>query len=213
MSERPVVFNDAMVRAILDGSKTQTRRPVLPGGGPVHAGRDGNGWRRLRDGWAWCVGVDVSGGVYPCPYGVPGDLLYVRECWSIVTGAEPGDLGAAARYRADNSVKACWMPPDRAMPLGLKWDRWRPSVHMPRWASRITLRVTSVGVERVQDISEEGARAEGVRPLQVDHGSYLPGFEALWDSIYAARGLGWEANPWVWVVGFDVVDATAREGG
>jgi hypothetical protein len=85
-------------------------------------------------------------------------------------------------------------------------EKWRPSIHMPRWASRITLEVTDVRVERVQEISEEDAKTEGVTPSIVgewwDHLKYRAGFQTLWNSINEKRGFGWDENPWVWVVEF-----------
>ena len=121
-------------------------------------------------------------------YGQPGDRLWVRETWapSLVEGAI---------YRATS----------KANPI-----RWAPSIHMPRWACRLVLEVLTVRVERLQDITEEGAKAEGVSldwyHRDAGHGyyeSYRDGFECLWNSIYGKRpGLAWEDNPWVWVTGF-----------
>lgn len=198
MSERPILFNDAMVRAVLSGAKMQTRRPVLVGGAPVHHDRTEGAWRKLRDGWAWVVENDVRGGVYPCPFGAPGDRLWVRECW--------GPCRGGLVYRADDHA---------AKVRGPDGGRWRPSIHMPRWASRLTLRVTDVRVERVQDITEDDARAEGITgPHNVGYPAFhLPGdskprysraaaaFEDLWSDTYGAES--WAANPWVWVVSFE----------
>lgn len=171
MRDLPILFSAPMVRAILDGSKTQTRR--------VAKEFDG-----LRD-------LDKILARFPnqngCRYGQPGDRLWVRETW-----AEHPDYPDARRaiYRAD---------------AGSEYDaeRWRPSIHMPRWACRIELEVTGVRVERLQSISEADARAEGVE------GDSHPGafvgtcrgnFARLWESINGAGS--WDANPWVWVVEF-----------
>lgn len=168
MKERPILFNGDMVRAILAGQKTQTRR--IPSKTQQHA--------------------------LFCPYGHPGDRLWVRERWA--TDMSFDDLPPR-------------MLPPRGMPIYYHATaqcmdyKWRPSIHMPRWASRITLEITDVHVERVQDIHEEDAIAEGIDPRKL---SYLSGeravtkFYVLWNSIYAADGLGWDVNPWVWVVTF-----------
>lgn len=165
MKERPIILSGPMVRAILAGAKTQTRRVVKP---------------QAMGQW---------GPVVPCPYGRPGDRLWVREAWRPVHGGY-SDLGA--RYRAD-------FERDQTV--------WRPSIHMPRWASRITLEVTGVRVERLQDISEADAQAEGsfewaaeqdtpVRDLDEARLVYLQ----LWQSINGPAS--WDADPWVWVVEF-----------
>lgn len=186
MKERPILFSGSMVRAILDGRKTQTRRVVT----------------NARPYTATDNGIDIlwATGSLRCPYGQPGDRLWVRETWCL----RPEGYG----YRADNN-------PDNN-PL-----KWGPSIHMPRWASRITLEVTGVRVERVQDISEEDARAEGIRATRLSHGSVVyhtdsyptpniygsaqERFVNLWHSINTPRGYPWESNPWVWVVAFKVL--------
>lgn len=213
--ERPILFSGPMVRAILEGRKTQTRRIVKPPFEMI-----GNGYLVRPDGHGGRFGP------YPCPYGQPGDRLWVRETWSHTgTGvwsirdcsmANDGDY----IYRADGEIQGC---------------KWWPSIHMPRWVSRIHLEVVSVRVQRLQDISEEDAMAEGLSCLSKDGGrTYkygipdrdgLPGsdddgrhwsdwntdpriaFRTLWDSINADRGHGWETNPWVWVVEFKKVAA------
>ena len=125
-----------------------------------------------------------------CPYGAPGDRLWVRETWDTD--------GKTIAYRATT-------PETTTDPEPM---RWRPSIHMPRWASRLTLAVTSVRVERVQEITEADARAEGIEPQRSDYSgedSNSLQFRDLWDSINAARGYGWAVNPWVWVVEFERV--------
>ncbi|MCZ6868114.1 MAG: hypothetical protein O7G84_01260 [Gammaproteobacteria bacterium] len=188
-TERPILFNGAMVRALLDGTKTQTRRIVkapkgftvgtMTSGGVVEmisVKPDGNPWDVIR-----------------CPYGVPGDRLWVRETFRY----ERCPAGAAVRYRADNHLRELGEPVRRdTVPNG----RWRPSIHMFRCDSRITLEVTDVRVERVQDITWEDVEAEGTE------GADSAAFADLWDSINAKRGYGWEANPWVWVVEFNAID-------
>lgn len=190
MKERPILFNDEMVRAILDGRKTQTRRIVNPQ--PELSERAGFVWK----GYAYGLGYDNLGtqrnfARHNCPYGQPGDRLWVREAFSAM-----GDKSRQASpifYRADRATDNCG---------------WTPSIHMPRWASRILLEITDVRVERLQDISEEDAASEGA-PCEIGRleaailgtqASYRKGFIRLWESI---NGEGsWIENPWVWVIEF-----------
>lgn len=198
MSERPILFNDAMVRAILDGRKTQTRRPCRVDSAGNHPGA----CPHSKTGWAWQLSnLDCRCKSVACPFGNPGDTLWVREAWN-------DDWCDHVIYRADGGS---------AREAGYAREpRWRPSLHMPRSASRLTLRVTGVRVERVQDISEADAKAEGVEPWHIaDLGpdgephdgpsrAYRMGFANEWHAIYAKQGLGWGANPWVWAVTFEV---------
>lgn len=205
--ERPILFSGAMVRAILDGRKTQTRR-VLKVQPPADTFRmdtyhhpDGQHYF-----WAWkeaFSGCELHTGWEPicCPYGQPGDRLWVREafmhepadyCWeaSVSIPVRP----ATTIYRADSD------PCGEAKGCG-----WKPSIHMPRSLSRITLEITGVRVERLNDCSEEDARAEGVGPLRSDgrmqNGAPASdGYADLWERINGAGS--WAANPWVWVVEF-----------
>ena len=191
MADRPILFSAPMVRALLDGTKTQTRRlcqwannPNSPALSRIVA-CDEPGW----------FGDEVGDVQFKVPFAI-GDRLWVREAWS---------------FGADH----CWSVPDlhrmrnmvkvdlyfRADPEGMhiSVDRWFPSIHMPRWASRLTLTVTDVRVERLQDISEADAVAEGASTWIA---SYRLGYERLWNSI---NGPGaWEANPWVVAVSFTV---------
>ena len=182
MKEHPILFNGEMVRRLLDGRKTQTRRVIKPQPEEQLLFAESCGFS------AWVspsLNLD-EGAMRCCPYGVPGDRLWVRETWF---------QGYATVYRAD-------YPGDQAGPSGDPADKWRPSIHMPRWASRITLEVTGVRVERVQDISIGDAYAEGI-----SDGNWLSPVEKfilLWDGIYAKRGYSWESNAWVWVVEFEV---------
>jgi hypothetical protein len=201
MKERPILFSGAMVRALLAGTKTQTRRVInLPHmnplgqwepvawGGP-HGGRPPEGKTAPAQ---VLIGHSRTGEILGCPYGQPGDHMWVREAFGCVpTACESDELVYAADYQ-DGS--------DRATGV-----RYRPSIHMPRWASRITLEVTGVRVERLQDISDGDARAEGVQmpdgtPTPPEWWNYRQEFAHLWDQI---NGPGsWDANPWVWVVKF-----------
>lgn len=242
MTERPILFSGPMVRAILEGRKTQTRRVVKPQpSNGLSIGCYSTDGRPDLSEWV-LSGVDgdpIDAPALRCPYGQPGDRLWVRETWRIGAWREGGRV--ALDYQASHEAnRTPWLNPpceefdklvcqsaldcDAAVRIGggsvyeskdggWRWERgdspcrWRPSIHMPRWASRLTLEVTGVRVERVQEISEADAAAEGVMPLQMDRGSCIPSYEGLWDSINVKRGFGWDANPWVWVVEFKAVTA------
>ena len=203
MTDRPILFSGPMVRAILDGSKTQTRRVVKPQ--PASGARSSpfvpSG---IEDG---------HGRAIVCPYGAPGDRLWVRETWQSC-GTGPYEDGCAIRYRADDTIRVQRFDPGADGPAPAPTKAWRPSIHMPRWASRLTLEVLGVRVERLQAITEEDARAEGTP--RNDIGRFLPpypntagwmhaldAFPGWWDAFNGRRpGCSWEANPWVWVVSF-----------
>jgi hypothetical protein len=208
---RPILFSGAMVRAILEGRKWQSRRIVSPG--PP----DNLGMSVFSDGWRY-EGVDYRGdAVERCPYGVPGDRLWLRETWR---GWCP-DSEWCVRYASDASVRenlASWdegphyhSPEDAG--LATEPHKWRPSIFMPRWASRITLELTDVRVQRLQEISEEDAKAEGiqtddmnhvVRPDGINWGGARGEFAALWESINVKRA-PWDSNPYVWALTFKVL--------
>lgn len=194
MREHGMLFSDDMVRALLGGRKTQTRRPVVPQ--PV----------------AECaVGPLGLVGLAAARVRV-GDRIWVREAFAIVdTWSAPEDVAVRACRSPDGeefvAYRAKW--PSRRPP-----PRWTPSIHMPRWASRLTLDVTGVRAQRVQEISDDDAVAEGVARNPVQEGTWMhyptgtssagwssprESYASLWDAAYAARGLGWHANPWVWV--------------
>ncbi len=197
--EHPIIFNGEMVRAILGGRKTQTGRVIkLPEhdllGGEYRLEWDDDadcGDGTYRGCLLWHC--DQKGGdpeVLGCPFGYPGDRLWVRETFSLPL-LEPCYRGERdcpqVVYAADGHTD---------------WPtRNRPSIHMPRWASRIDLEITDVRVERVQEISLDDCVAEGVIDPRCA-GRSTANFAALWDSINAKRGFGWEANPWVWVIEF-----------
>jgi hypothetical protein len=195
MRERPILFSAPMVRALLAGTKTQTRRVVKPQ--PVESWtRSANGPRSTRS-WSWPLPdgqhVPVPDGMaVRCPHGPPGDRLWVREAW------RSGRLtdGFAPREMTPHVV---WYEADGPAPEATN-GRARASMHMPRWASRITLEVTEVRVERLQDISHDDACAEGIESTRGGAGACIDRYRALWESI---NGHGsWQTNPWVWVVVF-----------
>ena len=201
--ERPILFNADMVNAILDGRKTQTRRIVKP-----TKDRNGSGCQL-----APCeIAGEVNGGDYAlCPYGQPGDRLWVRENFLYLMH---GDVTAG-------DIKYCASIDSRSA-AGSKnpgyWWRKRPSIHMPRWASRITLEIVSVRVERLKQISERDALQEGIGLVLADNWpdpkamseavakSRRAGFKLLWESINGSDS--WDTNPWVWVVEFKRVEAS-----
>lgn len=201
-NEHPILFSGPMVRAILEGRKSQTRRVVKPqpfprDWVPVLTKAGWRAWPRNEEntGAYWTIG----GGYGRCPYGQPGDHLWVREAHAIVP---------ATAYRASEGVAQTVNPHDtywaaiyRAGFDRAGWFPWKPSIHMPRWASRITLRITEIRVQRVQEISEEDALAEGVEGGQIE-------FFTLWHQINAKPGRTWADNPWVWAINFEV----AQEG-
>lgn len=226
MKERPILFNGEMVRAILDGRKTQTRRAVKPQGAV------------LTDDMARSMGVrppeDQNMPVVKCPFGQPGDRLWVRENWWQAgrwqVPAWPDADGDDAVWCGSKRIvyAADGVPPNepnRHYPAGLSNGKYaaaepntvwrsRPSIHMPRWASRITLEITGVRVERLQDISDEDCWAEAPPWLSFpvrspsDYACIENGprkaFQRLWESINGAGS--WGANPWVWVVEFKKLD-------
>ena len=212
--ERPILFSAPMVRAILAGTKTQTRRVVKPQPRRVDCGvpfGDAPAWARAEPGSM----------VMRCPYGQPGDRLWARETWA--RDDEDGVLMYRADVGRDMNANA-W---EQGRLEGAPRYRWRPSIHMPRWASRITLEITGVRVERLQDISEGDAIAEGVNrfhgmlkdedaaafnrigPVEFN-GFPIIRYGVLWESINGPAS--WDANPWVWVVEFNRVGAQAQLG-
>ncbi|HBM3200841.1 TPA: hypothetical protein LVL97_005740 [Klebsiella michiganensis] len=216
MTERGMIFNAEMVRALLDGRKTQTRRPIK--------------WKQTRfteigereDGSKWPWSEDAEHACdfwHPCPFGAVGDRIWVRETFCPVDDTQYGgekwvDYRATPKFEA--SHPAGWdCAPNDAEAL-----KWHPSIHMPRWASRILLEITNVRVERLNTISEEDARAEGI----IDGGCLNCGepepcgcanpepdatdaFAYLWQSIYGQES--WNANPWVWVIEFERLEERA----
>lgn len=208
MTQWPILFSGPMVRAILEDCKTQTRRVVKPQ--PRLIEHSGRWWwpiparAALGGAGSVCTGRSREWHEYLpagcCPYGEPGDLLWVRETWAAMGFDDtlPRDIPANAvwLYRAEH-------------PGPIAGDGvWRPSIFMPKVACRLWLEVTEVRVERLQEIDEIDAKAEGAFPDAVGHlrESLTPHrdeFELLWDDINAERGHTWKSNPWVWAVSFE----------
>lgn len=231
MKEKPILFKGAMVRAILAGSKTQTRRilkgpwkhkpePCFCGGEEEEGDADSWGWEVEQDN-------DFPNGFQairnaPCSYGAPGDRLWVRETFYCdhfqYPDAEIADMKELLYYRATD------VAPCGECYTGFAGETmdcpWRPSIHMPRWASRLTLEITDVRVQRLQDITEEDAVSEGIEPCEMLPDSHwrvygkgngsstrseVWSYQTLWESI---NGPGsWDLNPWVWALEFEPVKA------
>ena len=198
----PILFKGEMVRGVLAGLKTQTRRVIKHQPAPsIEEIR----WSPVRDWWEFREGDkwrEAERSDSRCPYGRPGDTLWVRE--TLKRGTWEGMAEPASVYAADCS--AVW---DVTQPCPWIWKRSVvPSIHMPRAACRLLLTVQSVRVERVQAISPTDALREGVYAdnalVRRDADDAVVEFEWLWDSINAKRGYSWESNPWVWVVEFEV---------
>ncbi len=188
MNEHPILFNAQAVRAILAGTKTQTRKVIMPQP-PREMVRAAVGIT------GWWVGWDADDNeVWSalCPYGVSGDMLWVRETFGLTPDEPPdGSEEPGIYYRAD------W---DGTEPVSFSW---RSSVLMPRLASRVTLSVTDVRVQRVQNVSEEDVLAEGITREDMAHYCwYWRPFQVMWNSVNFKRGYPWELNPWVWAITF-----------
>ncbi|QPB12472.1 hypothetical protein [Providencia phage PSTCR8lys] len=211
MKERGIIFNSEMVRAILDGRKTQTRRVMK-----VQPVLNGNWWEAYGAAWGK---ENKSVPVVPChslanncPYGQVGDRLWVRETWQgpLVDSEKAYDLfkDPAPYQKVENCVyKADGGHAPEYIDFDDKFRQgWRPSIHMPRWASRITLEITGVRIERLNDISNDDAKSEGCwygRGGGVPDKAITPSdqFPTLWEEIYGDGS--WSSNPWVWVIEFE----------
>lgn len=189
MTEKPIIFSAPMVRAVIAGEKTQTRRVITPQP-PTMIYNDGT--NRWYPSGVW------GGKDWHAKYEA-GDLLWVRETFGSSLLGDYTFLQYKATVDTDDP---CAYPIDFAQYEKIESKSWRPSIFMPRWASRITLRVTSVRAQRLQDINEDDAAAEGIKRHS---GPYILDFAKLWDDINAKRGHSWNSNPWVWAYKFEVV--------
>lgn len=231
MKERPILFSTPMVQAILEGRKTMTRRAMKiqpPQGSGYKFGTNCTGPRHKENGMHHWIGIkddgytvfDTDQPYFKCPYGKPGDVLWVREKFRKLINCETGEF-SSWDYYADMPEKFHEMYP----------HKWKPSIHMPKSACRLRLLIKSIRVERLQDITEEDAKAEGLKILSKDGGTTykygipdtdgLPGndntgwnwqewevnpinaFKKLWQSINGPES--WEANPYVWCIEFSKI--------
>lgn len=196
MTEHQIPFSAPMVRAVVGHYKRQTRRVVRG---------QALDWLNSANFAPAYVALPSNGF---SPYGYAGDHLWVREAWR--TTSDDG------RYDdmppRDLQPHRVWYEADGKAPANECVGKYRPSMFMPRWASRITLVVTGVRIERLQSITDDDAVAEGILPpgMEVVIGTPRDGFRNLWDSLNAARGYGWDTNPWVWVVEFNRVGGTSE---
>lgn len=199
MKARPILFSAPMVRALLEGRKTQTRRIIKP---PPDWGTPGpcpsvtaEGWQGPLDYSLWAhEGDQADGTPRRCPYGKPGDLLWVRETWR--EHDAPDQEGNVLEYRADRPEYVTRDDDPSATP-------WRPSIHMPRKYSRLALRITAVRVERLQKISQSDCLAEGMRAETNGFTHHVVAdYRKLWTEINGADS--WDTNPWVWALTFTV---------
>ncbi|MGE5922001.1 hypothetical protein ACQJ1L_06015 [Klebsiella quasipneumoniae subsp. similipneumoniae] len=211
ITERGMIFNAEMVRAILDGRKTQTRRPIK--------------WKQTRfteigereDGSKWPWSEDAEHAFdfwHPCPFGSVGDRIWVRETFqgplfdfdlmdSYCKDSTPFEKSEFCVYKADGVPAPEFYDADDELHYC-----WRPSIHMPRWASRILLEITDVRVERLKSISDRDALREGCSAADMKSGDCVADvFARLWASIYGSDS--WNANPWVWVIEFKRVEGGA----
>lgn len=207
MAERPIIFNVPMVRAILDGRKTMTRRVLKPQPDTSKISPPFHPEARGERAWVFMARDDFPGHSYATadfsvPY-APGDRLWVRETWGLGLSGH----GDCPRYRSTMDYKCG----DKIKSPHEGPFKWRPSIFMPRWASRITLEVTEVKVERLQDISEDDAKAEGAPAWTGAQQSYRTGFYQIWRSIYGEGA--WADNPWVVVISFERAETKKSPAG
>ena len=203
MSEKPILFSAPMVRAILSGAKTMTRRCITKQPDATHNNKypywNIGGYRTSK----------TALNPLPCPYGAVGTKLWVRE--TTTYWEHPESCEDYIVYNADGFKQSIskWEHPHAVYDHCVgRFGKNLPSIFMPRWASRITLEVTDVRVERLQDITEEDAKAEGAEKGReewydgVPCTEYIAGFRDLWQKLNQKRGYGWDTNPWLWVLTF-----------
>ncbi|EPS4512730.1 hypothetical protein ACVEU9_002398 [Klebsiella aerogenes] len=210
MKERGMIFNSEMVRAILDGRKTQTRRIMK-----IQPEHSGLGLRRVIDSkngsddgkYFWsssdACGLKARSKSFACPFGAVGDRIWVRETWAEAGACAPDLKLYRANYPEHVSSIYENVPPTEEI-------RWTPSIHMPRWASRILLEITDIRVEHLASVSDEDAGKEGYPADPSPFGGPMDKwlwFRQLWDGIYPEQSF--KHNPWVWVIEFKRVEGGA----
>lgn len=200
MTTKPILFKPEMVQAILRGQKTETRRLIKAGNHKVLGGQD------YFNGIEHVYGAETQGGgVIVAPF-QKGDVLWIRETWAFWPCVTCGERDTCAEKpasmeTADGETEGCFLyRADGETPIFRSGQIWRPSIHMPRQAARIFLRVTEVSAARLQEITEEEARREGCGDPKR--------FPELWDNTIKNRAVdGWLGNPWVWVIRFERCEA------
>ena len=229
MKTSPILFSGPMVRALLDGTKTQTRRVMKPQ--PTLEPDKTWDWNPEPRGISYFWMPDEGPGariIERCPYGVPGDLLWVRETWGVrgwmsdpapLAGEHLEGLRLTLNYRADDHMSWTRYPDDpeyaRIRSLVKCYNdetRWRPSTNMPRWASRLTLRITDVRVQRVRDISDDDVEKEGLAWYSLGGHPRWPRngrFAENWVTMHGRQS--WCNNEWVWALSFDVVRGNVED--
>lgn len=223
MKERPIIMDGRSVRAILDGRKSQTRRVVQPQ--PDWLAEVTHARVGVPD-FVWPIGSlgqQCGRPITNLPYGSVGERLWVRETWMHTFEGENAD---ACHYIADAGTSR-WLQARTENEARTNWKgRWRPPLHMPRWASRLLLEITEIRVERLQAVSHADCIREGCGGDSQDIADELAmaeatgdgddrlieQFAATWDETNAKHGLGWKTNPWVWVIGFRVLEPVAEGG-
>lgn len=217
MAEKPILFNTPMVQAILTGRKTQTRRIIKRKGYEAELQELWRDSAKHEYENLWQIGRKIetmrpanSIGVFS-PYGI-GDILWVREMWCKLYDLDDNDQiieGTGKYYYAADNPKFPYTHFVRDDGTHKDYPAWKPSIHMPREAARLFLRVTDVRAERLQDISGKDVFFEGINPQWYNgeakrwENEQRIAYRKLWDSLYAKRGFGWSANPWVWVYTFE----------
>ena len=215
--ERPILFNTEMVKAILDGRKTQTRRIIKPQPKGMcewdqkeifeniqkqnHVDYEGNHFFAFHY-------DDKESQFVKCPFGKVGDRFWVKENYRTLCNVDmfkPShlNLGDPILYQSDGSMKKA---NHHAVFSSASFGKCRPSIFMMKWMSRINLEITNIRVERIGSISIDDAKKEGVDCSKSPGAHYIL-FQRLWDSIYEKQGLGFDANPWVWIVDFKRVQS------
>jgi hypothetical protein len=206
---KPIIFSTPMVKAILEGRKTQTRRVIEPQ--PVTDILGMQRWRAVSSG-------DISQRnsiiLDYAPY-QPGDILWVREMWRCIAVGKGGQ-NEVAIIEYKNGQQAVFDVDSKEALYFAGKARWKPSSHMPRKLSRLLLEVKGVRAERLRDISEEDAKAEGVSNIsymlspnevvRLGESAAVTRFCSLWDTLNARRGFSWDSNPWVWVIEFERIE-------
>lgn len=217
MKEKPILFNTEMVRAVLDGRKTQTRRVIKPQPNHQLEMCPYSGWAEMGDVGNGKTGCHCNGGKFKCPYGQVGNRLWVRErfCLGEIVSGDSLPEEIDPLYIEQPHGKGVVIPYEYAISqdIGIEDVKWKPSIFMRREYSRINLEIVDIRVERVMDITPEDALAEGIEAWVEKHQpigdkrSIYPhsDFAFLWDSINKERGYGWDVNPWTWVVEFKVI--------